>query len=280
MRKDLDENDCINSIRLELRHPNAKNRIWVLVEGDTDQRLYNKLLDGVEVNVEIVHGGLESLRKAMCQLVDETDRVIGIRDADFLHIDSQTEAIDRLFLTDKHDAEMMIVACDHAFRALVSEFIPKKIQDIMPLRSELIQSLVFLGKLRWINNRENLEFNFKGLGLREFYDGELKTLDVKKCLDILHGRSPNKKENLELKKVDSVLADCRDFFNLCNGHDFEKAFAIYVNTCFSKRKGIKDTHVGQALRISYRIDDFRETNLYSQLKEWENKTDFRLFDEN
>ena len=106
MQQHLDENDTIGEIRQARRHPIGKNYLWVLVEGITDQKLYAKLIDGNNTKVEMVPGktkGIEHLRNALLILTKETDKVIGIRDADFLHLDEQQETIDCLFLTDAHD---------------------------------------------------------------------------------------------------------------------------------------------------------------------------------
>ena len=82
MLKHLSENDTIGEIRQSSRHPIGKTYVWVLVEGIADQKLYTKLLDRETTKVEIVHGGgIKALRDAMPILVNENDRVIGIRDA-------------------------------------------------------------------------------------------------------------------------------------------------------------------------------------------------------
>ena len=116
----------------------------LLVEGITDQKLYAKLIDGGNTKVEMVHGGVESLRNAISTLILETKQVIGIRDADFLHLDNQQESIAGFFLTDVHDAEMMLLSCDMAFKSIVAEYIPLKRAHFIDFRYALLASLVFL----------------------------------------------------------------------------------------------------------------------------------------
>ncbi|NOS88662.1 MAG: DUF4435 domain-containing protein [Methylococcaceae bacterium] len=277
MRKYLDENSTINTIRLELRHPAGKNYIWVLVEGETDQKLFAKLINGKNTKVEIVHGGVASLRKALAILVLETRQILGIRDADFLHIDHQAETIAQLFLTDAHDSEMMLIACDTAFQAVVAECFLIKLAEYHDLRTRLLASLVFLGGIRWLNHTENLELNFKGINFANFYDAAHLTLDKLKCLQEIEGRSPNKKRAIRLEEVDQKAALTDDYYNLINGHDFEKAFACHVKCHTTASKAIKDTDIGKGLRLAYRIDDFQETKLYAKLKNWEIHTQYLLF---
>ncbi len=111
LKKYLAKSDVVNSIRLQLRHPSGVNKVWVIVEGETDQKLYSKLIDGHHVEIEIAHGGLNSLLLSVSELLRETDRILGIRDADFLHLEGKKETAENIFLTDFHDAEMMMISC-------------------------------------------------------------------------------------------------------------------------------------------------------------------------
>ncbi len=127
MRQYLDKNDTMGEIRQASRHPVGKHYLWVLVEGISDQKLYAKLIDGHNTKVEIVNGGGKNeLRDALEILIHETNRVIGIRDADFMHIDKQRQTINVLFLTDAHDAEMMSVADDVVFQQVIAEYLPEQ----------------------------------------------------------------------------------------------------------------------------------------------------------
>lgn len=275
MRKYLNENDTTNSIRLELRHPVGKHRIWVLVEGESDQKLFAKLIDGEHVKVEQVHGGVENLRKAIETLVDETNQVIGIRDSDFLHLDGRDETIKYLFITDYHDAEMMIVQCDHSFSSVVAEFSGDRLKDFHLLRDEILQSLTFLAGIRWKNHTENLELNFKGLGVGCFYDGASKVLQIEACVENIHKRSPNKKREVGQDEIFRMVTGVTDYPNLCNGHDFVKAFALHVSAISGK--GTRHSEVEAALRVSFRLEDFKNTLLYDNLENWQHETGHILF---
>ncbi len=280
MRKYLDEYSTINTIRLELRHPAGKKYLWILVEGETDQKLYAKLIDGGNTKVEMVHGGVEKLRKAISILILETKQILGIRDADFLHLDNKQEKIDYLFLTDAHDGEMMLLSCDTAFESTVAEYIPAKRVDFKSFRHELLASLKFLSGIRWLNNTENLELNFKGIGLDSFYNAIDLTLNKTKCIEETERRSPSKKRPIQHEEIDLKIAEISDYYNLCNGHDVEKAFAQHVtlvNKSASNTKGVKDTDIGKALRIAYRKDDFQTTKLFASLRDWEIQTGYTLF---
>lgn len=47
----LNQSAVIGSIRLQLRYPSGADKIWVIVEGKTDQKLFAKLLNGPKVTI-------------------------------------------------------------------------------------------------------------------------------------------------------------------------------------------------------------------------------------
>lgn len=116
---------------------------------------------------------------------------------------------------------------------------------------------------------------FEGLGLGNFYDGKTLVLDEDKCLNEIMKRSPNKKKAISKQDVRLKIQNVSDFLNLCNGHDFQKAFASCVSA--NSNKGVNDAEIGKAFRVAYRFDDFKKTNLYKQLKNWSDSHSGALF---
>ncbi|MDQ6962795.1 MAG: hypothetical protein Q9M28_09790 [Mariprofundaceae bacterium] len=275
MQKHLNKEDTIGEIRQSSRHPIGKNYVWVLVEGMTDQKLYSKLLDCENTKVEIVHGGgLLVLREVMLILVQENDKVIGIRDADFLHMDQQQEIIDRLFVTDTHDSEMLMLACDTVFQHLLCEHIPSESSQFNILREKLLSSLAFVGGVRWLNNLEDLCLKFKGIGLGDFYDAANMDLDKIQCIQNIEARSPNKKRSIQEQEINHKIDGAHDYFNLCNGHDAVKALALYITE--KGGKGVKSEELERSLRVAYRKDDFVMTKLSADLNNWQNRSGYQL----
>ncbi len=266
----LDKNSLINSIRLQINHPSGKDKVWIIVEGITDQLLFSKLFHRRNVEIEISYGGLNSLLKAVSELLEETDRVIGIRDADFLHLEKIKEPPENIFLTDYHDVEMMLIACDKAYSQVAAEYLKQEI-----LRDKILQSIAFIAGIRWINDSCDLELNFKGLGFGNFYDGNTAELDEEKCLNEIIKRSPNKKEELSKEDVEFKIENVSDYFNLCNGHDFHKALALIVSS--NSKKGINDAEIGKEFRIAYRFEDFQQSDLYKRLIKWSDSKEKSIF---
>ncbi|MBW1649440.1 MAG: hypothetical protein JRJ44_01945 [Deltaproteobacteria bacterium] len=102
------------------------------------------------------------------------------------------------------------------------------------------------------------------------------TLDKQNCLSAIMKRSGNKKREVEHKEIVLKIKDVDDLFNLCNGHDFQKAFALCINA--NSNKGINDKRVGETFRLAYGFENFSKTDLYKQLEKWAEKRSVTLFD--
>ena len=277
MKQYLDETDKIIAIRLQLRHPLGAEKVWVLVEGESDQRLFGKFIGEQNPNtsVEQVHGGLSSLQKAMKILTQETKQVIGIRDADFLHLEGKAEDIPFLYLTDYHDAEMMMIASDETLASIIAEYLDVNLHQPKLLRNQLLESISFLGCVRWHNHQRNSRLNFEGLAISKFYDIENLTIRIEACIYEIHNRSPNQTVVLEKSVVQSLQTEETDLLQLSNGHDFEKVFALLTTRHGSK--GVKDKEIGTALRLAYTKEEFKKTILFALLQEWEKNSGYSLF---
>lgn len=272
----VNENIVTGSIRQQLRHPSGADKIWIIVEGIDDYKLFSKLIDGPYVRFEFNPNGWGKIRllRAVSELLKETDRILGISDADFLHLEGRKETARNIFVTDFHDPEMMIIASDNAYFSVAAEYLSGK-KDIWSLRENLLKSTDFIGGLRWINESENLELNFRNLGLGDFYDGKAFVLDEDKFLYAVMRRSPERKREVSKDNVIAKIKGISDFLNLCNGHDFQKAFALCINAV--SKKGVKHEEIAKAFRIAYRFEDFQESDLYRQLKECSDRQSWSLF---
>ena len=280
MRKYLDENDTIGDIRLKIRHPAGINTVWVLLEGDSDVRLYRKLIDGHNVEVKQAYcsdgSGLTSLKKVLKALRedDQIDRVIGIRDADFLHLNNKKENTSYLFVTDYHDMEMMTIASDKTFKSVVAERCGNCLSDYQKLRQDILQSIKFIGGIRWYNERYACEYNFKGLGFGKYYNSEILELDQQKCVEDINQRSPNKTQDAEITEVNNIIDKINDLLNLCNGHDFTKAFALHATI---NHRQVSHRDIESGLRQAYGSAEFEKTVLYESLKVWGKNSKYSLF---
>nr|VFK02915.1 MAG: Protein of unknown function (DUF4435) [Candidatus Kentron sp. H]VFK03145.1 MAG: Protein of unknown function (DUF4435) [Candidatus Kentron sp. H]VFK05852.1 MAG: Protein of unknown function (DUF4435) [Candidatus Kentron sp. H] len=270
----LEGTDLVASIRIESRHPSGRERVWIIVEGETDRRLFRKLIDGAHVEIETSPSGLRGVLDIVATLLREMDRIIGIRDADFLHPEGKEESAGNIFVTDCHDAEMMILSRDNAYHQVAWEYLEEG-KHASFSRERILASIAFIGALRWMNHTDDLKLDFDGLGLGAFYDRETLVLDETGFLEVVMKRSGNKRKAVSREEVESKVEDASDLPNPCNGHDFQKVFALLADS--NAKKGVSPDEIGRAFRMAYRPRDFRTTDLYGKLIHWSDKQSRPLF---
>nr|VFK06912.1 MAG: Protein of unknown function (DUF4435) [Candidatus Kentron sp. LPFa]VFK23073.1 MAG: Protein of unknown function (DUF4435) [Candidatus Kentron sp. LPFa] len=273
MKDHVDSIDVADAIRFELKNKYSTEKVWIIVEGETDRRLFSKLIDGNQVEIEFSREGLNGVLRIVSELLKETNRILGIRDADFLHLEGKVETAQNIFVTDYHDAEMMIIACDEAYHAVEAEYFPEE-EELSYSREMILKSISFIGGIRWLNHANDLDLNFKNIGFGKFYD-KRNLLHETNCLHHVMERSPKKKDRITKEAVRSKIKNIADFLNLCNGHDFQKAFAYLASS--NSKKGWDADDIGRSFRVAYRFEDFQKTNLYKRLKEWSDTRSFLLF---
>jgi len=267
--------EAVGEIRRRIKTPLDKNRIWVFVEGIDDIKLFSKLIDGPEVELQFVGGGKSSLLKTVSELLKLTRWVIGIRDADFLHLEGQTETPENIFLTDYHDSEMMLIACDKAYQHVAAEYVDKSVDPFI-LRENILKSITFIGGLRWLNTNnsdveaESLSLNFKKLGLSDYYNPKTFQFNEEKYLQVIMQRSAGKKKTILITEVKDKIKNVSALYNLCNGKDFIHIFALHV--------AYKE--INRVFRVIYNREDFQQTQLYQQLQAWSNSQSKVLFRNN
>lgn len=272
LKQNLNADDKINEIKLALNSALGQNTIWLLVEGVTDCKVYSKFVSSTSVSVEQVHGGNLQLEKAIKELNKVTEQVLGIRDADFMHLEKNYNKINNLFYTDYHDIEMTMLSFESVRSNLYSEH---KLTGTDNLWSNLLIASSFTGYIRWFNDRNNTSLNFKGF---KFGDSITKsedysiTIDKEKIIEHINIRSKNRQVDFDLSLIEEYINDNKtsDLLNLCNGHDTVELLSDIIGSSVSSKE--LDRHI----RLSFRIEEFSQTMLYKHLQDWEIKTGFKL----
>lgn len=280
MREAITLESVIDEIRMQAYHPQNKGIVFILVEGDSDIRLFRSLFDQNHCKVKAIPGGYLKLEQGLSTLHQEFKQVIGIRDADFMHLEGKKSQIAVLFLTDTHDIETMMIASDEAFKSVTNEFFNEKFST-SELRERFLESVRFLGFLRWYNYQNNMEFNFKDLGIGDFLEPKTLKLDEIKCIQNIVNRSPNCK----CKDIDTILYEvltliqpAHELIQVCCGHDVVNSMAFFFNYHNSGSRGINGDRIQSQFRTAYNINQFGTTDLYKELKVWAtaNKSEFFL----
>jgi hypothetical protein len=278
MRKeDITPESKITELRLDISHPKSRGKVFVLLEGESDVKLYRKLFNNDTCKIETIPGGKIFLEKGLETLNDIYKLIIGIRDADFLHLEGQKPQFSNLFLTDYHDYELMMASESQCHCPIFFEHTKIASKEHNLIFEKLLNSIQFLGYFRWYNEIENLEFNFRGLGLNDLFDKRTFAIDDKTLIQTVITRSRDAKIKDVEQIFDSVqgLYDSQhDLFQVCNGHDFMKVMAIL---CSSSRKGINEKDMASQFRVAYSQDMFKKTQLFKGTSDWASQNKVTLY---
>jgi hypothetical protein len=273
LRENIDARDKIVEIRLSLRSDMGSKIIWILVEGENDCKIYPKFFNEAKTKVEFVNGGKGQLTKALNKLADETKQVIGIQDADFLHLEKNYPGTKNLFFTDYHDIEMTMLGFDDVRRNLFIEY--NILENAQEIWNNVLNESLYIAYIRWYNDKKQCKINFKeikfGGNLSEITDGKI-SIKKQELLSKLNNRSAKRTEELTLENINNFINQYKtsDFLNLCNGHDTAALLSIIVGG------QISHTEFCRHLRLSFTIREFSTTKLFSAISNWQQKNGFDI----
>lgn len=262
----------IDELILDARHPQSKNKVFILVEGEDDLKLYGKFFNDI-CKIEPIPGGVIKLEQGLADIPRfvKTINLIGIRDADFLHIEGFESILPNLFLTDTHDTETMMIASDETFCAILHEFSPRNTNNFHRLKQDFLKSVEFLGYLRWYSNINSAELNFKGFNISTL----LKEPDFTelRLISAVIKRSPNATitdENEILFEVNQLKKKSFPLLQICCGHDVVNVIAAYIT-------GVNEARISSQLRTAFNFKEFEKTDLYQQLNTYAQNVGLSFF---
>ncbi|MDR2424904.1 MAG: DUF4435 domain-containing protein [Prevotellaceae bacterium] len=258
---------------LTLKNDVGNSLVLILVEGEDDCRIYPKFFKQDSTRVEFIPGGKCQLINVLSALTAITNQVIGISDADFLHLEKNYPDVTNLFYTDYHDIEMTMLSFDPVHDNLFAEY------RMLDKRSEIWQNIMqqssYLAYIRWYNEKNNCQINFSGLKygdkLTEISKGKI-SFKNQALLQTLNIRSKDKTEELTETNINDFITDNKtaDGLNLCNGHDTIALLALIVGSLVSYKE------LCRHLRLSFTIKEFLQTKLYLQLSDWQTRNGYNI----
>ncbi len=283
MKEDITFEIKMNELRMSISHMNNEGLAFIFVEGDSDILLFRKFFDLDNCKVERIPGGNPKVEDAVLELLEKNNLIIGIRDADFIHLSGVPYQKQNIFLTDFHDIEMVLVAENQIFNAILNEHTDISVQEYDATRNKMFALLEEISLLKWLSSKENLELMFTKAGFQDLIEFALKnnknTINFENYFGRVLAESPNAKIkdiNLIISKINSLKKENANNFQLCNGHDFTKTFAIFLREKGNK-KSINNDSVIDLLRISYRFSDFKKTLLFAHTNEWANSMGCKIY---
>ncbi len=291
MREYIDENYIYGELKL-WKSARKKDAVGVLVEAKADELFYRKFFTNDTTFFKT--NGFQKLEAILEKIEsNKDDGFIGIIDADFRRVDNEQLKYRNLFLSDGHDVEMMMITSP-AWRQVLDFYVDKKKQIAFEkthgdITSRLFFIAMFIAFVRYLNHKEKIGLVFrtfkKGkpdfIDYHKFVDKDDLSFSVTKMREVIENKSskPNffNKNSDYLILLDGILSEEYNVFEFCNGHDIVNLLALALKKAVGNTT-IQGYDIENQLIIAYRFDDFKETNLYKELLNWEQEnSNFRLF---
>lgn len=276
--------------KLQMLRCGKKSKTFLVVEGITDFRLYSKLIDRSVCEVVIGDSKQNVIETVKTCEIQNLPGIIGIVDADFLHMEKVEGLPSNLFVTDVHDLEAMLINSKAYDNVLLEYADASKLARFeqrrkMPLKQILLENVALIGYLRRLSLLYHLDLSFNDLGFSEFTHVSDLEIQEERLINYLLFRSKrhHAKNSVELTKMlNALIQPGDDLWQVCCGHDLMELMTIGLVHLFGNYNAKKmiSGQLEGCFRLTYQEADFTETKLYHSLKKWEEKQEnYRIFKE-
>lgn len=261
----------LSEIRLSMRHPENRNKVFVLLEGETDIKLFRNIFSHQYVDTTALHGKEKLLIALETLQTEGYSQLIAIKDADFDHLEDVNYP-DNLFATDYHDMEVEMIESD-ALNSIINEYADEECYSLLieNLRDGIYSIAKEIGYIRWHSDRVGGLFNFKRIAwstLISYNDCQI-SFNRERLIELLLEQI---EDAIDIEDGISQLKEsASDKRQLSNGHDLTLLLSNYFSS------NINQSKIEQALRLSYTMEQFQTTSLYDNLKDWASSNSYRLF---
>lgn len=278
----LEANDSPNivaDIRLTIQHPDHKEVI-IVVEGEDDEKALKQFFNIQVVEFFLAENCLKVKNSMRIVSKDEQlkDCVIGIKDADFDHINQIKHNIANLMVTDTHDMETLMLTpkvCERICWETIKEEYPNLSFDAMT-------SLKNLSYLRYYNDKIILngeDSNKDGITFKKTKICKLipnnQPVNVEDVLKHVKLAGNSKKASFpDLDTMNQFIQenpiDNGDLILFTNGHDLVSAICNILHSKAKKAKDYGKIAIAALIRAYFGKEEFEKTNLYKNIDNWNN----------
>lgn len=283
MREYITSDDICNQICMERT---VFNGTFLVVEGVTDERLFEKFVDKDQVRIIEAHSK-DNVRNSVKDMASERRdlRVIGIVDPDLDRLRGK-KVRPPLFHTDCRDMEMMIIR-SNALQDVLDEYSERDLLDrftesVGPVRNALLSASYPLGLLMYISQSEGLNLSFKDLDFERFINPRTLSLNAGAMVDTVIFNSKNCRMGRKalLARLDREAEELENHWDAARGHDTVSILLIALKRNFGSfnSRGLNEGELGGALRLAFSDQCFVGTDLYRDTSEWAAKNGVVLWD--
>lgn len=258
VKKHLTKETAISEIKLSLGADFEKNKVFLVVEGSSDQKILKKFRSS-DIEIFISYSGKQGIEEIVNSEIVSDNRVIGIRDKDYC---TQTSG-DRIFFYDKCCSEMMMLSFHEVFESIYYEFYEGNF-DSMELKVFIFRELSKISKFRKYNEENRIGIRFEGFHHSSLLDNENK-LKFEDVVNRIKKMNPGR--DISLGEILNSEEDNIEYFDITNGHDFIWFFQTLCNK-EKTGKGVSADQITSVLRGSFDMKHFSNTDLYSSVNKY------------
>lgn len=250
-----------------------------MVEGGSDKVFYERFTEKLACELVTVSGKPSSKLRVIgvLKILEQESNlkgVLAIVDADFDRLATPSYRSSNLLYTDAHDLETMLINSP-AFDKVLSEFGSKEkiLQFNRDIRLALLESSISVGYLLWISQDDELNLTFEGISFSKFVDEQNLQVDELKLIREVKNKSQAftlKDEDLQLR-LKNQKNDSHDPWQVCCGHDLVEVLSLSLRKTIGSNKAsdVDPDRLERYLRLAYEEVYFRNTQLYSSIRNWE-----------
>ncbi|MDP3396870.1 MAG: hypothetical protein Q8S57_09450 [Methanoregula sp.] len=267
------------------QHKESHKGSFLIVEGESDTRIFKKFIDNKKCLVIHAYGKGNIHKLIQKEHFGKRDEILFVADMDCEKINKDPEMAENLFLTDTHDRECDIIRSQDFDRYLkMIDFSEECKIEIEELKKIILEECKLIGLLRCYNEKNNLGLPFDKIIETdedlEYLLTDKGSINFEKIITKLknHPLTSDEakskindisalKDELEKKGTTLTVLWC-----VCNGHDITKFLCIFLKRkCHLKafEKITSKQFEEDILTLIYSITEFQKTNLYLQIRKWE-----------
>jgi len=251
---------------------------FLLVEGSSDKSFYERFINKTPCELVTVSGKPSSKLRVIgvLEILEKSSfqGVLAIVDADFDRLQGSPYNSLNLLRTDSHDLETMLIDSP-AFNKVISELgsEDKIIQFNRDIKETLLVTAMPVSYLLWVSNCDELNLTFSSLKFSKFVDKQTLQIDELKLIRQVNSQSQEsslKDEDLQ-KRLMSQKNNSHDPWQVCCGHHLVEILSVGLRNAIGSNEvaDVEPNSLERNLRLAYEEVDFRQTQLYSEIRVWE-----------
>lgn len=253
----------------------ATKKTILIIEGNSDYKLIYSFIDSQNCDIVIAYGKNNCIDAIKLSNKKGIEGALAIVDKDFDFFLQILDDVENLIYSDDHDIEVSLIKSPALEKVLTELGSDQKIKARRDngddIREKLLSAAHPIGVARLYSLKNELSLVFEGFKFR--YISKKFEFDKDELFKELKNHS--KMHNLEAEGYHAELKHWEktdhDRWEMCCGHDLCRLVGLALQSLWGSRNTneVSQTEIESRLRLAFEADHFRQTSIYTKVKEWE-----------